>query len=488
MKGKKLCAFALAFSLSLSALYVLDVKEAKAGLVPFEVNDTHVQEISTNDWFITEDLLKTSKSGKISFTENSTADTRINSQYRVSNIKTGERTQCLDGAMTLKISDIAKNKRFGIVLGLTYSFEYAEAAGSTYIWFEKINTGLKLGVSVYDKTSAEDTLFDSEIAVATTNEAFSLAFSVGVNGGLDLSINEETLITAEEVMVNAKGYFGFGQTGTSVAEISDIEVYAYTNETPTNANFCERFECNEFNAIALYSRSDATNEENKGIYIENEKLAFKNVAKGHISTKRIYSNVDTSFDLQMGRTEKTDENGVMVRTVSAGFSLLFGAENYKKANGGYEIRFDHTNSDFLHSKIKTIIKIFKDGECVVEQTLGEELNIFDEKLAEDTLVNVWVSMLNGKIAVWLKFEGEVGFKKAIEYDFGTTPLGYVQLSSNGYESGAPESTLCNMTIDNLSFTNFDTDGKTEKIGFRTNIWNTDDFKYEDTWQDSDLIQ
>ena len=168
--------------------------------------------------------------------------------------------------------------------------------------------------------------------------------------------------------------------------------------------------------------------------------------------------------------------------------MLFGAEDYKKRGGEYEIRFDRTNSDFLHPQIDTVMKILKKGVCIEEQTLKDELNIFDETLPENTTLGVWITMLNGKISVWFKFEGQIGFTKAIEYDFGKTPLGYVQIASNGYESGSPETTLCNMKIDNLSFTNFDIDGNTEDLSFRTNIWDTRDFEYEDTWLETDLLK
>jgi hypothetical protein len=62
----------------------------------------------------------------------------------------------------------------------------------------------------------------------------------------------------------------------------------------------------------------------------------------------------------------------------------------------------------------------------------------------------------------------------------------VQIRANGSPKKAIFSTLGNMAIDNLSVTNFDTDAKKQAVTFRTNVWDTSDFEYEDTWNDKDI--
>lgn len=472
----------------IGATLSLPTMTADAGLVPFEIGETQLQNgAETNYWYATNDVAASSSAGKVVFGANSNATSRIASKNRVANMKSAGKVECLNAEMTLMITSVASGSKFGVTVGLPYVFDYAETAESSWIWFEESGAGLKMGVSVYDVAGAENVIFESQGVVATKGDQFTLAFVADVNGGLVLSINGETLINNANANFDAEGYTGFAQTGASQVEISNIEMIGYTNDTPINADIRETFTDNEFNALALYSLSDWTKEENKGIYVEDEAIAFKNAATAHLSTKREYSNVDVSFDLVVGRVTKVDANGVTLRSVSRGFAMVFGAEDYKVGAGDIMVEFSHTNSDFLHPKVDTILRVRQGTEKLVEVQLDESLNIFSERLPADTVVNVWVTMLDGELTVWLKYAGDMIFTKALVYDLGTTPNGFVQIVSDGYDSGNPESTLCNMKLDNLCFTNFDKDRMTETLAFRSSIWDTSDFEYEDEWDYSDLL-
>ena len=250
----------------IGATLSLPTMTADAGLVPFEIGEAQLQNgAETNYWYASNDVAANSSAGKVVFGLNSNSSSRIASKNRVANMKSAGKTECLDAEMSLCIYNIESGKKFGVTVGLPYVFDYAETAESSFIWFKEDELGLKLGVSIYDKTGAERVLFESQNTVAMKGEQFTLAFVSDVNGGLVLSVNDTTLINDTTANFDAEGYTGFAQTGSSLVEITNIEMIGYTNDTPINADMCETFTGNEFNAIALYSMSDYSYDEEKGI-------------------------------------------------------------------------------------------------------------------------------------------------------------------------------------------------------------------------------
>ena len=152
----------------------------------------------------------------------------------------------------------------------------------------------------------------------------------------------------------------------------------------------------------------------------------------------------------------------------------------------YEVRFTKTNKSKINYDVDAFIE-FYNGEKLLEKVpLSQENNIFGNALYGKT-ISVWLQMLNGNLTVWLKTQGGNGFSKVYQVNTGDTPNGCVQIRANGSSQKDVFSTLGNMTVDNISVTNFDMDAKKQAVAFRTNIWDVSDFEYEDTWDDNDLL-
>lgn len=479
---------ALCLGISILSATVIPCIPADAGMLPVEIDQkSEGYIVNANDWFMTDDLSVDVENNKISFTDKSTADARIASNTKLVKFDGASNGNFIDAEMTLTISSLDDYCRFGLAFGLDYAFEYVETAGSAFVWFNKHGDGIGMGISTYDKQGLETCVYESVSKIADFSDSFILSVSAKLDNTWNILINGTPVHTGEVPVLLLEGYFGFGQTGRSLVDIENVSVFSYTNETPSNIDYSERFLYDEFNATALYTSSKGTKETDKGIYVRNGKLAFQNVGTGHVAVKHIYSNMQFSFDLKLDKNTVITEDGRVQYNVTSGFSVLLGEETYKKqSNNAYEIRFEPTEQTFLHPEVKTLVKLYEKGNCLFAVELSEELNIFGANYNADERFNLCVSMVDGILDVSIRVGAQIGYKQVFRYDFGFTPLGYVQILSHGVDNGAWNE-LCNLSIDNIVITNFDKNGKVKDFDFRTNIWDVSDFVYEDTWSNEDLL-
>lgn len=486
MKNNRLVSFILIACLLLGvSLYA---PTANAGTYKFDFDASSITDgVDVNFWYATDDVASSSNNGVIRFTADCADDARIVSQKQVFNRLSEDKVECLSASATMKITSIQEGARFGILIGLPYAFETVECAQSGFLWFENVSGGLKAGISWFDASGTEKVLAETNGKAVSLGKSFNITLSIYNDGSFNAKVGNAQL-SGEKTELSAQGFLGFGQTGVSVAEISKLSAYAWGNDTPENINYVECFDHNEFNSLAIYSESAISSLGYKnghvgGIVVRDNKLCFDNVEHGWVSTKFRYSNVELAFDLQIGRQTVKDKNGVNSTTVAQGFSVVFGADDYKSADSRpVELRFDHSNSDFAHPNVTSFLSVSVGGNVVHTVELPEELNIFSEKRSSDDVIRVRIAMIDGMLTVQFGMDGEMGFRTAMAYEMDAIALGYLQVVSNGYESAAPESSLTSLTIDNLTVTNFDINGMLNDVDFKSSIWDTSDFEYEDPWK------
>ena len=482
-------------------------------------NTTLTEGINFTNWFYTDDIGENfAQYNKIVFAENSNRLSRIISNKKVNNMKDAGKDEWMSAELTLTITSAPEGKRFGLAFALDNPSSRICSAYSNFLYFTAEGDEIKLGLSKYDAQGAENSLFISQSAIALLGEEINLTLNVAVDGKLNIIVNGVD-VGVGDVTVNADGYVGLGQDAKFNAQISKLEVMAYENVTPLNSDIYETFDGNNYNANLLYSRGVTGYNKPSYAKVENGKFLFLNAGTSattqfnveenlgnekviktyyykqtsYITTRYAYSNVDLSFDLQFVGQSAAD---------TSGFSIILGRDSYGESSSElkleaeklakgikkdlYEVRFTKTNKSKINYDVDAFIE-FYNGEKLLEKVpLSQENNIFGNALYGKT-ISVWLQMLNGNLTVWLKTQGGNGFSKVYQVNTGDTPNGCVQIRANGSSQKDVFSTLGNMTVDNISVTNFDMDAKKQTVAFRTNIWDVSDFEYEDTWDDNDLL-
>ena len=454
---------------------------------------------------------------KIIFGDSANATTRIISNKKVSNMKSSGKEKWLDAEFSVQLSRLEDGKTFGFAFGLNTPSSKIPSAESNLIAFKADGNKVSLLLTSFDSNNEETEIYKKDGYVDAVNNAVKVKLYVNVDGGVSLSLDGTEIFNKADANIDAEGFVGFGQTGKFSAKISELSVGAYENATPMNADFIETFDKGEYNAEVLYSQGKTGYVKPSYVICEDGKFMFKNAgtskpstynvnvsateiksynynSTSYISTIYPYSNVDLSFDCQF-----YGENSAC----SSGFSIILGrdfanestenlkteakdlAEGIKKDL--WEIRFGKSDRSIVSNSVTGYIELLNCKSVVDSIILPENLNVFsDENYGKS--FSVWLQMLDGNLSVYVKFDDTVNFTKIYEYQMKNTPQGNVQIRANGSTEKEIFSTLGNFSIDNLAVTNFDFDGKKKSVKYRSNIWNTDDFKYEDTWNDQDIIK
>ena len=473
--------------------------------------------LSFTNWYYTDDIGEAFTDGIIVFGEQSNRVSRIISNKKVNNMKSSGKEEWMNAEITLKITDAPEGKRFGLAFGLNNPSARICSENSNFLYFTAADGGLKVGLSKFDNDGAETSLFTSQTAVCQVGEDINLLLRIDVQGKVEISINGTKMLVDQTVTVNADGYVGFGQDGKFNAQISSVSVMAYENSTPLNCDIFEVFN-GGYNANLIYTYgvtgynapSYAKVEDGKFVFLNtgsNKDVSFsvidnssgQNVSynyfydkSSYLSTRYAYSNVDLSFDLQFVGNGAEDTSGFSLilgrdEPEETGSFLKLEAEKLAKGikQDLWEIRFTKSDKSRVGDGVTAFIELYNGKKLVDKVTLDDKDNLFSDA-NYGKKVGVWAQMIDGKLTVWFKIDGQNFFRKVYQADLLDTPNGCVQIRANGSPKKAIFSTLGNMAIDNLSVTNFDLDAKKQAVTFRTNVWDTSDFEYEDTWNDKDI--
>lgn len=484
MKKLKICLVSIIAVFSTFGIFAKNPIIANAGKSPVYVDSSsYAGGFVTGEWEVSSDVAKAS-GVNIIFPWNSTIESKAVNNNKFSVMRNTDKF--LEVIADLRINSIAEGKRFGVAFGLNYYVSKLSNGKCSFVWFEKDGkNGLKVGVSSVAAGAKMTDLFVSTVPVAHIGELISMSLNVSTEKKCSLFIGETCVIENIEGLTYLDGYCGFMQTGGVSVEVEGLSLSGYSNDTPTNVDFRESFDYSDFNAALLYSSAAVSEFNPKGkIAVEDKKLVWQDVTDGYLSTKHKYSNVDMSFDLYLDNQFIEDHNGVSRKQVSAGFSFVFGAQDYKDNTVvPVQVSLEPFSENKLQSSVETVVSVGGASvENPVQVTLPEELNIFNNITEEGAFVSVWVRVIDGQAELYLKYNFDQYFTKVLDVAIGNTPLGYTQIVSSGTVSK-----MCNFAIDNLSVANFDINRKTDAYMYRTSNWDMSDYLYNDTWDDSDLI-
>jgi hypothetical protein len=133
---------------------------------------------------------------------------------------------------------------------------------------------------------------------------------------------------------------------------------------------------------------------------------------------------------------------------------------------------------------------------VKEGKMPENCNPYDPVLTAGRRTDVRVKIVDGLMQVWLKYEDTEAFSEtpAIEYDFGSTPVGFLRFCTYGSTAinpdGLDKTMPGNFAIDNISVLNLDNAEvkQTTTVEFKTNKYEFgEDYVYVDPDNDKDLL-
>jgi hypothetical protein len=399
----------------------------------------------------------------------------------------------------VELVDVSEAFRFGISFNLPSMRSTIGTEGSIFLWFGKVDGTTSYGLTDYSEGQ-------TELIPATPlgiSGQFCVDMTVSTDGKLQVKFDGNTICQDLAVRVPSQGYVGFGRTTTdsvnedsvSTVELSEVYVRTYTSVTPSNANYLETFAYNNFNMNMFSMMSRGGGMVGSRLAIEDEELKFVNTGEAFFGTKKQYSNVEVSFELtHLQRAPEYDGDGNLIRTVSSSFGMIFGALNSTSVSydPDFIVEFIPVGGSAIKPAEGTKIVVKSTRAILHEQTLPEKYDLFKV----DDQFGVKFEMIDGTISVSLKRSNEFGFTKVMEYGYGITPTGFVQLAASGAMNGSFSSGLdCasvrtgNFSVDNFSVLNRDVHGVVETVSYLGNRLSIpeDYTDYENTWSDDDLL-
>lgn len=503
--GKKIGAFAISAALlgsaALAALPENPAAYAGSSEVYVATPESITGSINQGTWFLRG---VTYGNNSMLFGENSTADTRAASKIRFENLKEFGFENCLTFELTLKFTSISENARFLICFGMDRPTSAVGGASATSIAFRAEGEEIFAGVIAHGSeqeqmvafTSFPDNGFGKEIKVTG---------AVHSDGGLLLNVNGKSLGAGVEGF-STEGYLGFGQTGNTVTEITDVSIIANTYDRPENTEASVNFDNGEYNANEWYSSAMAGYFKPTSLAIEDGALYFQNVSESSLSTLHKYSNFEMTFDVPyIQRTAEFGEAGDLLTPVSGWIGISMGAQS---KNGGSADAINTATFLYIEgglsadrkSSTETNVVLMSYGSVVKTEKLPETHHFWSATLAETNgSMQVKLRVEDGTLQIWLKWTSDEEYYSVFEYELGYTPLGLIQIWGMGHTEGTGlqmveqgqnplEIMAGNFKIDNIKISNLDVRKMIVTVDFKTNRREIpQDYVYTDTWSDEDLL-
>jgi len=488
-------------------LFVMPYKNAVyAGISPVIVSeaDSLIKGLDPSVWYYTSSGISVS-GGSIVFDQNSTsANTRIASRKKMYNLASIGTKEAFSANITMTINHIPEERKFGLMFGLSIPAENAGVVGSSMMYFTVPNSDagiVYLGFSNYTATGEQivlssHALDESNVSLGTE---FEFVLTVKSDGGIKVDIGDAVVYKNDNADAAIEGYFGFGQIGgdeATSASINSASVIGYQNSTPENTDYGESFSNDAFNTNYYSTRSKKGYLQPSYQSVENNALMFRNVATAFISTRLDFSNAVLDIDIPyIQREAEFDTEGKLSVPISTAIGIAFGAESSNTAGTSAPILIElgSANASPTVKSNATRVTVRENRTKKEVFTLPDEFHLWSEDIVAGRTINVRVYSLNGKIHLYLKYSNQTGFTHVFSYDLGYTPLGKIQVLSNGTDilsGGYLESdniTQGNFSISYISVGNLDDNAKKIIIEYKYSAGvKPDDYIYENTWDNRDL--
>ena len=499
---KKIAATALLVCLIFQIMTLPSLVLAGSSSVQVATSSSFQGSINQGNWFV-----RGVEYGNNSmvFGEQSTGDTRVVSKVRFENLKEFGFTECYTFEFVLRFTSVSDGAAFLITFGMDRPTSEIGAAPATSIAITREGDALFCGLLAHGSL---DTVLAEPVAFSDNalGKDLTLTGTVGTDGTIRLAANGTQIADGTAGFATA-GYFGFGQTGNTVTEITRAEMTASEYARPENTEAFVDFSGNEYNANEWYAQGMSGYFKPSSLAVQDEKLVFENVAEASFSTLHSYSNFELTFDVpDLQRTALFQEQtGELVKPVSSWIGVSMGAQAKDGGSadgiaGATVFYLDRDLSDDRKSAVKTrgVLMSYNTVLTIVE--LPAEHHFWDEDLAEQNgCMQLKFRMEDGVLTVWGKWESEEEYYQILQYDLSYTPLGLVQIWGMGHNETGGASILegggnpldimtGNFSIDNVKLTNLDAQKNVITVDFKTNIREKPaDYNYVDRWSDEDLL-
>lgn len=496
--------FAVLFAASTGVFNGKTVQYADAGIISTDFGDSEKVknvELDSAKWFFTDSLAASSlEYAYVLFGTETTAEDRLINRNAIHNLAEYGQTEQFTLKTVfqmMKDSNMADAPRSaGIRWGASFGLSYAGAgygeAGSVFIGAEYISSGVYDMVIVAFDENGESELNRIRSNTIAEGKKTTMVIKSYVNGNVEVVMSgnghtDEKVFEMENVMPKS-GYFGYVQSATMGCRLYRFDMFSLAYGNPENVNVYETFSNDCYNAEVLYSQAAYGFKKGNGLTVKDGKLTFKDAAGAFISTKYVYSNAEIAFDIpDMRRTGGYDGKYYIPET--SAFGVCFGATSYKEENANYRV-----NVKFYKDGYDSRVSLDFAGKEKVSAKLPEKFNVWSDETVNGRTVKIRLLMVDGVVSVGIKYAGESAYKEILNYTLTDAEMsenvdGYIRLYADGNASDNGEySVLSNMTVDNLSITNFDRNANTVTAGYRSNVWHTEDYDYIDKWDDNDLLK
>lgn len=476
-----------------------------AGMSNVEVvtDDSFEGEIMQNRWYFTGGVEYGNNS--VVFGENSSADSRIIARRRIDDVGYYGREVAVSAEAVFSIEEFGPDAAFMVGFGLRTAAAYLASVSTTTVYFQNGASGIECGVYKTDENEIRQDIcaaqpFDSN----ALGGEISLSVEIGSNGDISVGVNG-TQICDAAAAAPFEGYFGFGQSGATRTEITSVNVISGAYDRPETPAVCEEnFDDGEFNALEWYAFMNPGYFSPTNQYVGEGRLNFVNTAQASMCTMFQYSNFLLDFDIPYIQRESEFVDGIPVSSYSGWIGVSMGAPDYM---GGATtmlvnatmIRFQPTSSDNTVLPEDTILYLTEYGTTLQTVSLKEKGYHLWDPANDGKIISCRLSVEDGLIELWLKYDTEEEYTKVLSYDLGYTPLGYVGFLAMGHfqsegeglaQSGQYSSISAgNFALDNLRIENKDKDANTVEVGYVSNKEEMPaDYVYNDTWEEGDLLE
>ncbi len=465
------------------------------------VSDASVTDgqINTGDFLLNGDVTAEGKTiclGSNSKSASVVAKTKINNlgEYGVK--------EMFSASMRAELSEFAEKGSFSIGFAMKRIGGGCQTAGAVELRFYE-DGGLWFSAYEYYADGIYAVLAEPrQYSDIQAGDSVEISLRADTQNRVTLTFNTTAVLTEKQLRGDASGYFGLFSEGRNDISVGGLSVTAYSYQNPENADYTETFDNDAYNANMFYSESKASPLSPSKLSAEDGQLYFCNTAGAYFSTRYRYSNFELQFDLtDLRREPEYDERGNITGTISGWFGLAFGV-NEINLSADETIRqsawlhFEGLPTDVDHSVPYPGARYVMYDSFTARKVQAMEFNLWDKDFIRDRTVNIRLSVTDGLVRLYMKFEGEKDWgEPQFEYDLGFTPTGYIRIFTWGetsiHNNGLKFNSAANFKIDNFSVKNTDYEGVKQSVDappFKSNvIAGTPDFEYSDSSDDGDLI-
>lgn len=401
---------------------------------------------------------------------------------------------------------IVGDKRFEVRLGMREISDLSDSPDSYALYLAQKNGALVYGLTYHCRpegyASATEVIKIAETPLPYDfGEEIAFEIRQDYDGLLSVYAGGKLLKTVSG-LPRPGGYIGFMQSGASTdgqnyieAELDDVCVYNRYDERPENTGIDLDFSSGEINVNEWHVSSNASYGRTGGVYVGDGALRFDNVGNdSKFVTKYRYANFEMTFDIvDLRRRAVKDAFGNKIYPVSSVFGVMFGIETYAATFMSMYMQspmlsFQTTvDAETWEKAGDTVVTLYGSDANDAGTALPEKYDFFDPA-NEDKRVNVFVSHIDSRFVVKLKYEGETEWHTVYDKTFGRAYIGHIAVWGMGAGSTADMISCGQFAIDNLKIANRDSVPNTVEVPFVSNRQPAPgDYIYQDRDDDEEFL-